>query len=322
MPITPRPTRVDEAIRAGWVKWGHSPSDLVREHTHAGDLMAKGTCRQAAPRPALFRALGAAEPPEKIEIDGRPYRRVEIFKHDSWAATALYIGSGPRMICKFNRVAPVGWLSLRWLGRWLAEREAATLQDLADVDLIPALGGTVTAEGQPQPHAVARLFIPGHPLAANERVGRRFFMDLAATLRRMHAAGIAYVDLHKRENIIVGPGGRPYLIDFQVCYRRPRGRWAHLPLWDWLLDQLVAGDKYHLAKHAWRQGGPAPGSTAAEVAALRPGWLKLHRLIAEPLREARRRLLVLLGIRTGSGRAHTETAPEDAVRREMTRRAA
>jgi hypothetical protein len=46
----------------------------------------------AQPRPRVFRALGKADPPEQVEIDGHPYRRVDILKHDSWAATALYEG--------------------------------------------------------------------------------------------------------------------------------------------------------------------------------------------------------------------------------------
>lgn len=278
--------------------------------------------QQARPRPAWLRALGRGEPPVRIEIDGRPYQRAEIFKHDSWAATALYRGPGPAMVCKFNRQAPVGLIPLAWLGRWLARREAATLNDLADVDLVPALGGEVTCEGRPMPHAVARLYVAGHPLAAGEVVRNDFFMDLSETLERLHAAGIVYVDLHKRENIIVGPRGRPYLVDFQVCYRRPRGRWARLPLWDWLLRQLAAGDRYHLAKHRWQHQGRASGLTPDDVAQQRPWWLKVHRLAAVPLRELRRRLLVALGVRTGRGRAASETAPEDAVRRELQRRAA
>jgi hypothetical protein len=40
-------------------------------------------------------------------------------------------------------------------------------------------------------------------------------------------------------------------------------------------------------------------------------------MVAVPFRSARRRLLVLLGIRKGRGRAETEHFPEDAVRRSL-----
>jgi hypothetical protein len=51
---------------------------------------APGHHAAARPRPAPFRALGAADPPATITLDGETFRRVEILKHDSWAATAVY----------------------------------------------------------------------------------------------------------------------------------------------------------------------------------------------------------------------------------------
>ncbi|MGC3968602.1 MAG: hypothetical protein QM775_14830 [Pirellulales bacterium] len=60
-------------------------------------------------RPAWLRALGHDDPPAEVTVDGIVHRRVEIFKHDSWAATGVYQSSeqaessGARIICKFNR---------------------------------------------------------------------------------------------------------------------------------------------------------------------------------------------------------------------------
>ena len=48
------------------------------------------------PRPALFRALGNHEPPPSVEVDAQTYQLVEVFKHDSWAATAIYQGSAKK----------------------------------------------------------------------------------------------------------------------------------------------------------------------------------------------------------------------------------
>ena len=36
----------------------------------------------------------------------------------------------------------------------------------------------------------------------------------------MHAAGVAHSDLKRKDNIIVGSGERPYLIDFGIAVRR------------------------------------------------------------------------------------------------------
>ena len=52
-----------------------------------------------------------------------------------------------------------------------------------------------------------------------------------------------------------------------------------------------------------------------------PVWLRLHRLVAVPFRQLRRRLLVARGVRTGRGSAATEAFAEDAVRRESARAA-
>lgn len=44
-----------------------------------------------------------------------------------------------------------------------------------------------------------------------------FFADLLETLEAMHAAGVAHGDLKRKDNLLVGPGLRPYLIDFGIA---------------------------------------------------------------------------------------------------------
>jgi hypothetical protein len=61
--------------------------------------------------------------------------------------------------------------------------------------------------------------------------------------------------------------------------------------------------------------------TSDELAALRPGFVNLHRLVAQPLRNARRRFLVWLGVRSGRGKVESERFVE-AGRREAPAKAA
>jgi hypothetical protein len=84
---------------------------------------------------------------------------------------------------------------------------------------------------------------------------------------------------------------------------------------------LCRSDLYHLAKHVQRH---RPDQRLPGLASSRPWWIEAHRSVAAPFRELRRRLLVALRVRSGLGRAATEHAPEDAVRRERdgSRRAA
>jgi len=275
-----------------------------------GDKKHKPTRR----RPELLRALGEAGPPQTIEIDGNSYQRTEIFKHDSWAATALYQGADGKVVCKFNRQQPIFGLPMKWLGQRLAQREVQLMRAMDDVPNIPDAAGEVVVNRKSLPFAAARRFIEGHPLGNRERVGDDFFPKLKEILALLHARHYAYVDLHKRENIIVGDNGEPYLIDFQISLHSS-GRWPGRKI----LEVFQRADDYHLLKHFTRCRPDLFTEQELANARRRPKWIRAHRVIAVPFRELRRRLLVLLGVRRGKGSATTEHDPEDAVRRQMAR---
>jgi hypothetical protein len=272
--------------------------------------MTQTVAQQGRPRPPVFRALGRGEPPDRVEIAGKHYKLVRVFKHDSWAATALYAGAGKEVVCKFNRIQPIGPMPMRWLGRFLARREADLLCRLGDLPNIPRWSGVVSVNGRVLPNAVAHDFIPGHPLGDHERVDDRFFPTLRALLATMHRRGIAYVDLHKRENILVGADGQPYLIDFQIGLAVPDWWPANHEMVGAVVRLAQHNDTYHLNKHVTRCRPDLrpPGPK------IRPWTIRLHRMIGRPFRRLRRRLLVLTGVRTGLGRVATEHFPEEVVR--------
>lgn len=273
--------------------------------------------KKSKPRPPLFRALGANEPPPEIDVDGQPYRLVELLKHDSWAATAVYRGLTKSLICKFNRVQPIGFLDMKWLGKRLADRERKALERLSDLPNLPRPCKEVRVDGKVLPNAAAREFLNGHPLTSGELVNSGFFPSLKTLLAQMHGRGLAYVDLHKRENIIVGDNGKPYLIDFQICFdaTNPRLRW--IPGVRMLLSYLCRSDDYHLLKHVIKHRPDQAAIAEQELDAVRPWWIRAHRVIAKPFRQLRRKMLVKTGVRTGIGMASSEQFAEDAVRREM-----
>lgn len=53
----------------------------------------------------------------------------------------------------------------------------------------------------------------------------RFYGQLAETIEAMHAAGVAHGDLKRKDNIIVGPGEQPYLIDYGIACIAGPGAW-------------------------------------------------------------------------------------------------
>ena len=254
--------------------------------------MHPSATRGPRPRPATFRALGHRDPPATIDIDGERFEREEILKHDSWAATAIYASASRRAICKFNRESPVAFVPMRWLGRALAARERGFMERLRGVPGVPPGLGAIRVAGATAPNAVARTFVPGHALGADERVDDAFFPRLAATLAEVHRRGVAHVDLHKRENILVDEAGRPLLIDFQISWGLPRSRWAAACLRP-LLAILQQCDDYHFLKHRLRLRPDQLPHGQADLARLRPLWIRLHRLVAVPFRTLRRGLLVL-----------------------------
>jgi hypothetical protein len=266
--------------------------------------------QEVKPRPSWLKALGSQPLPESIAIGGVDHRLRDTFKHDSWAATGLYESpAGGLVVVKLHRQSPAFGVPMRWLGRRMARHELALLQGLAGLDGIPALAGPVSADGRTLRHGVARHYIDGHPLGNREAVNESFFPGLSALLNAMHQRKVAYIDLHKRENILVNDRGEPCLIDFQISVAWPR--W--LPAGP-LFTILRRSDEYHLMKHWARCRPDQCRSVAADLRDRIPWWIRVHRLIAVPVRQLRRRLLVKLGVRAGKGRVETELFAEDALR--------
>ncbi len=103
------------------------------------------------------------------------------------------------------------------LWRTLLQREHAIYERLAGIAGIPRCFGLVGGE------RLALEYVAGPSLREHEaRLADRatFFGKLLLAVQAMHAAGVAHGDLKRKDNIIVGPGEQPYLIDFGIAVRR------------------------------------------------------------------------------------------------------
>jgi serine/threonine protein kinase len=169
----------------------------------------------AAPRHAWLRALGRDELPARIQVADSHYEHLRTYKHDFFAATGLYSGPGGCVILKVGRTAPLAGVPMEWLGRFLAEHEEVVYQAVHDLPGVPRYLGRWEHTG------LIHEYVEGHPLQPRERVDDLFFPRLAALLDALHKRNIAYVDLEKRENIIVDDEGQPHLIDFQISWYWP-----------------------------------------------------------------------------------------------------
>lgn len=231
---------------------------------------------------AWLRALGDAQPPERLALAGRVYRRATVLKHDFFAATALYQESaGGKVVLKLGRTQDLLGCPLDWLGRWLTRRELAMYAALQDLPAVPALLGPWG------PNGFVHVYVEGHPLRPGERVGDNFFEALRALVDELHGRHMAYVDLEKRENILVGDDGRPYLIDFQISLHLT-GWWARRGAARSVLGLFQRGDRYHLLKHKRRHRPELMTEQEWTAAGRRGVALTLHRWLASPLTAIRR----------------------------------
>ncbi len=250
--------------------------------------------------PASFFALGYGELPPRVDVMGRTFEFVKLFKHDFFAATGLYeraeeigpasakLPSGrpaPRQaVVKLQRTYPLFGLPMQWLGAIIARHEIAVFKALDGLEGVPMFMGDIGTTGY------IHEFIPGDDLKPEFAPGADFFNRLENLLRAIHARHIAYVDTNKRENILYGTDGRPYLIDFQISFFCRYGRRNNL-LTRWILSRLQKEDWYHFYKHKTRLAPQICTPEDFRRANDRSWYIQAHRRIAQPIIHARRRFL-------------------------------
>ena len=262
---------------------------IPRVFAESSKLQKRAALASPSRRPTYpwLYALPSGALPPRVQCEGRSYTLIEVFKHDFFAATGLYRGpKGERVVLKLGRQTPFMTVPLRWLGEFLTRREVRMYSKLQGTPGIPRLVGVLS-------HAAGFLhdFVPGHPLGRDEQVSDTFFDELLAMVRDLHARHMAYVDLNKRQNVLVGDDGRPYLIDFQISLHIPRAGWGRFPPLRWLLARFQHGDWYHCLKHKRRlRPDLLTDAERSEVESLSP-WIRLHRVVSRPFTNMRRATL-------------------------------
>lgn len=144
------------------------------------------------------------------------------------------------------------WPGSRLVARCLLRRERRALAALTGLAGVPQLVDdasarlAVDARGQvPAARDVlVRSWLEGEPLWQAAVLPADFFVQLRILVAAMHARGVCHNDLHKENNILVGPGGWPALVDFQLASVH-RGRGAGF-------RRRCAEDLRHVDKHAAR----------------------------------------------------------------------
>jgi predicted Ser/Thr protein kinase len=229
--------------------------------------------------------------PDSFELDGVTWRLEKHLKADFFASTGRYVAPDGRRVCyKHFHTERYLIFPLGWAGRYMCRREMGFYRLLSGVEGIPELVGR---HGR---STLVHQWIDGADLLDRRGdVPDDFFDRLAALTDDLHARGVAYVDMNKPDNVLVGDDGRPYLVDFQISFRRPPQRWRLVGRW--LFKVLCREDRYHVCKlkRKMRRDLMSPEELASSY---RRSWLlSVHRKFAHPFQRVRRWLLTKLGAR-------------------------
>lgn len=113
--------------------------------------------------------------------------------------------------------APAGRGIVAWINRWMLRHEYSIYRRLEGVTGIPNCHGFFMNRYLVLEHVDAQTM-------RHAQIGDResFFAEMLKVIQAMHERGVAHGDLKRRDNVLVTPDSRPYLIDFGVAvYRKP-----------------------------------------------------------------------------------------------------
>ncbi|MFA5553944.1 MAG: hypothetical protein WCZ89_00195 [Phycisphaerae bacterium] len=176
-------------------------------------------------------------------------------------------------------------LPLQWLGKALCEREVRILKKVRDIENVQNF---VCRYGD---YGFVYQYINGKPLSKVKETPEDFFDKLEELLQNLHRRNICYVDMNKRDNIIVGKDGQPNLIDFQISVQI--GKYSlGLPAFSKMIqNKLEKADRYHVLKHKRRLKPMSLKPSEWQASYSPSGLIKIHRVIATPIRRLRRKVL-------------------------------
>jgi len=245
-----------------------------------------------------LRAWGRYKWPHQIKIAGHSYQQTKVLKHDFFALTALYecletasqsYKKPPaKIVLKLARRSDFLGMPLGWLGRLITEHEISILTRLEHIQQVPRFLARCGDTG------FTYEYIEGQSLDENPPLPNDFFNRLEDILRKIHACRIAYIDLNKRGNILLGHDNRPYIIDFQISYHFPSLPFPFRQISDFILKGFQREDFYHLLKHKRRYAGHLMEEEQIDASRQKSLWIRAHRKTTRPLTRLRRKILHFL----------------------------
>ena len=128
--------------------------------------------------------------------------------------------------------AEIGVPLARGIWPWRAFGEAALRHEHRIYSIIDGVPGVPRCLGLMNDSTLVLEHIEGTTFRQGEKQLERwdeFFLKLLETLHGIHARGVAHGDLKRKDNLLIGPGERPYIVDFGVASveRRATAPWSN-----------------------------------------------------------------------------------------------
>lgn len=228
--------------------------------------------------------MDAKELPEEIRAHLRDWIRQHRFgkthylSHGYQGHVLLYRENDYELVVKI----PPRWFPYNWLGARLLRHEAAVYERLKGIYGIPRSHGLIDNR------YLVLDFVPGRDFRKTDIEDREgFYREMLSIIRRMHGRGVGHGDLKKKDNILVGPNSRPWLIDFGVAVIRRKG---FSPLNHFLFNTARRFDLNAWVKHKYRRR--LDEVSAPDSRYLRQTWLEqVARRTKRTVRRIVRRLI-------------------------------
>ncbi len=238
-----------------------------------------------------FLACGRNGIPMNIKLKDCKYTRKKVFKHDFFAATALYekhdnhLEFPDKLVLKINRIHHFLGMPMQWLGKWIKQREINILKKLQPLDGICKLFDNFGPTG------FMYKYIDGKSLDEKPETDKEFWDSLVKLVNNIHQKNIIYMDMNKRGNIIRSTDGKPWLIDFQISMLITPRKFLSKNVTEFIRQILIQSDLYHLYKHKRRLCPEALTEEERILSRRQNPFIQIHRRIANPYKIIRRWLM-------------------------------
>jgi serine/threonine protein kinase len=191
---------------------------------------------------------------EKLRRPDPLKKKVQLLRRSSSTRPSIYVieEEGCRAVVKDYREN--SFLYRNIIGRFLVWREEKAYRRLENMAGVPILYRVMDGL------VLVLEEIPGKSLEEvkdTDKVSQAFFEKLSLMVEGFHRRGLCHCDLKRAANILIGPGGNPYVLDWSAAILGREFRFFPLTLvyQRFLLDDYNAVTKFQL-RHCPEAVGP------------------------------------------------------------------